>query len=406
VNYETFILDNGIRLIHLRTNSLVAHLALLVHTGSRDEDESEHGLAHLVEHLLFKGTRKRKAYHIISRLEDVGGELNAYTTKEETCIYASFLKENFTRAAELIRDIMFNSVFHQKEIIREKHVIIDEINSYLDNPGELIFDEFEELLFKNHPLGRNILGTPASLESAGRPDILRFAEQNYATGEMVICLIGNVTFNRFKSIMLQQFGDVPFKERIKFRDQVKDISSGVVIREKNTHQSHTIIGHTGYAVTDERRLALHLLNNILGGPGMNSRLNMALRERNGYSYQTESHYHAYTDIGVVYIYFSGDKNKLRRSKEIVLRELGKLRNKRLGDLQFVKAKRQLMGQIAISAEHHENLLLTLAKSYLIFNKVDNLEEIRKKIDAITTGQILEIANEILDENKLFCLTYI
>lgn len=406
MNYETFTLDNGIRLIHLITNSFVAHLALLVHTGSRDEDESEHGLAHLIEHLLFKGTKKRKAYHIISRLEDVGGELNAYTTKEETCIYASFLKEHFTRAAELIRDIMFNSVFQQKEIIREKHVIIDEINSYLDNPGELIFDEFEELLFNDHPLGRNILGTPASLESAGRPDILRFTEQNYATEEFVICLIGNIPFNRFKTIMARQFGDIPIKKRMKFRNQVKNISSGLVSKEKNTHQSHTIIGHTGYAVTDERRLALHLLNNILGGPGMNSRLNMALRERNGYSYHTESHYNSYTDTGVIFIYFSGDKNKLRRSKEIVFRELGKLRNKRLGDLQFLKAKRQLMGQIAISAEHHESLLLAMAKSYLIFNKVDSLEEIRGKIDLITTSQILEIANEVLDENKLFCLTYI
>lgn len=206
--------------------------------------------------------------------------------------------------------------------------------------------------------------------------------------------------------MLRQFGDIPLKKRVKFRNQVKNISSGLVSKEKNTHQSHTIIGHTGYAVTDERRLALHLLNNILGGPGMNSRLNMALRERNGYSYQTESHYHSYTDTGVIFIYFSGDKNKLHRSKEIVFRELGKLRNKRLGDLQFIKAKRQLMGQIAISAEHHENLLLTMAKSYLIFNKVDSLEEIRKKINAVTTSQILEIANEILDENKLFCLTYV
>ncbi|KPK82712.1 MAG: zinc protease [Bacteroides sp. SM23_62_1] len=406
MNYDTFTLDNGIRLVHLRTNSFVAHLALLVQTGSRDEDENEHGLAHLIEHLLFKGTKKRKAYHIISRLEDVGGELNAYTTKEETCIYASFLKEHFTRASELIHDIMFNSAFPQKEINREKYVIIDEINSYLDNPGELIFDEFEELLFTDHPLGRNILGTPESLESAGRTDILRFTGQNYATDEIVLCLIGNISFNRFKSIILRQFGDVPVKRRMKLRNPVKNISSGLVTRQKNTYQSHTIIGNTGYKIKDERRLALHLLNNILGGPGMNSRLNMALRERNGYSYHTESHYNSYTDTGVVYIYFSGDKSKLDRSKEIVFRELKKLRNNRLGDLQFVKAKRQLMGQIAISAEHHENLMLTMAKSYLIFNKVDSLEEIRRKIDAITTGQILEIANEILTENKLFCLTYI
>jgi len=406
MNYETFTLDNGIRLIHLRTNSLVAHLALLVHTGSRDEEENEHGMAHLIEHLLFKGTKKRKAYHIISRLEDVGGELNAYTTKEETCIYASFLKEHFTRAIELMRDIMFNSVFNEKEITREKNVIINEINSYLDNPGELIFDEFEELLFKEHPLGNNILGTPESLESASRADILRFTEQNYATEEIVICSVGNFPFKRLKNIITRYFQDIPAKPRMRFRYHVNDNSSLLVNKEKNTYQSHTIIGNIGYAITDERRMGLHLLNNIIGGPGMNSRLNMALRERNGYSYNTESHYNAYTDTGVLTIYFSSDKNKLSSCKKIVFRELRKLRNNRLSDIQLLKAKRQLMGQIAISAEHHESLLLTMAKSYLIFNKVDSLEEIRKKIDILSAGQILEIANEVLNENKLFCLTYL
>jgi len=406
MNYETFTLDNGIRLIHLRTNSLVAHLALLVHTGSRDEEKNEHGIAHLIEHLLFKGTKRRKAYHIISRLEDVGGELNAYTTKEETCVYASFLKEHLTRAVELIRDIMFNSVFNQKEIIREKNVIIDEINSCLDNPGELIFDEFEELLFKEHPLGRNILGTPESLESTGREDILRFTEQNYATEEIVICSIGNFSFKRIKNIITRYFQDIPAKPRKKLRYQMNDISPVQVCKEKNTYQAHNIIGNTGYAITDDRRMGLHLLNNIIGGPGMNSRLNMALRERNGYSYNTESHYQTYTDTGVLYIYFSSDKNKSNNCKEIVLRELRKLRNNRLGNLQLLKAKRQLMGQIAISAEHHENLLMSMARSYLIFNKANSLQEIRKKIDRVTADQILEIANEILDENKLFFLTYI
>lgn len=406
MNYETFTLDNGIRLIHHSTSSYVAHMAILMNTGSRDEQDQEHGMAHLVEHLLFKGTEKRKAFHIISRLEDVGGDINAYTTKEETCIYASFLKGDYVRTAELMQDVIFHSVFPVKELKKEKDIIIDEINSYQDDPSELIFDEFEEQLFDGNPIGRNILGTIETLGKIERPDVLHFLNSNYATSEMVICSVGNISFKRWLKIITKYFGEIPAKSRKRQRIILNNFTPGNITKEKNTFQVHALIGTRAYQVRDERRITLHLLNNILGGPGLNSRLNMTLRERNGYSYQTESHYSPYSDTGVLNVYFSCDKSKLKQCREIVSREFRKLRNQRLGTLQLLKAKKQLMGQVAISAENHESLMMSMAKSYLIFNKFESLEEIKKKIDIITADHILETANDILDESKLFSLTYI
>jgi len=406
MNYDTFTLDNGIRLIHHRTGSYVAHMAIIMNTGSRDELDQEHGMAHLIEHLLFKGTEKRKAFHIISRLEDVGGDINAYTTKEETCIYASFLKGDYARAAELMKDVVFHSVFPVKEIKKEKDIIIDEINSYFDDPGELIFDEFEEQVFKGHPIGRNILGTTETLGKIERPEILSFLNDNYATSEMVISSVGNISFEKWLKIIVRYFGDIPAKTRKRQRAILNNFTPGNITKEKNTFQVHALTGTRAYQIRDERRITLHLLNNILGGPGLNSRLNMTLREKNGYSYQTESHYAPYSDTGVLNVYFSCDKNKLNQCRDAVLREFRKLRDQRLGTLQLLKAKNQLMGQVAISAEIHESLMLSMAKSYMIFNKFDSLEELKNKIDIVTAVKILETANDILDESKLLSLTYI
>ena len=406
MNYDTFTLDNGIRLIHSRTNSYGAHMAILMNTGSRDEKDDEHGMAHLVEHMLFKGTDKRKAFHIISRLEDVGGDINAYTSKEETCVYASFLKSDYARAAEIIQDVLFHSAFPVKELKKEKDIIIDEINSYLDDPADLIFDEFEEHLFQGHPIGRNILGTIESLGKIERPHILKFLNDNYATTEMVICSVGNISFNRWLNIIRKYFGDIPAKTRKRQRININDFTPGNITREKKTFQVHALTGTRAYQVKDERRITLHLLNNILGGPGLNSRLNMTLRERNGFSYQTESHYSPYSDTGVLNVYFSCDKSKLNQCRDVVSRELHRLRNQKLGTLQLLKAKKQLVGQVALSSENHEALMLSMAKSYMIFNKFESTEEIKKKIDAISADQIIEAANDILDESKLFRLTYI
>jgi predicted Zn-dependent peptidase len=404
--YDTFTLDNGIRLIHHRTSSYVAHMSILMNTGSRDEMDQEHGMAHLIEHLFFKGTEKRKAWHIISRLEDVGGDINAYTTKEETCIYASFLTGDYVRAAELMKDVVFNSVFPVKELKKEKDIIIDEINSYLDDPAELIFDEFEDQVFLGNPIGRNILGTAETLGKIDRTDVLHFLNDNYATDEMVISSVGNISFKKWLKIIARYFSDVPSKTRTRKRIILNNFAPGNITKEKDTFQVHSLTGTRAYKVLDERRITLHLLNNILGGPGLNSRLNMTLREKNGYSYQTESHYSPYSDTGVLNVYFTCDKNKLNKCRDMMSREFHKLRNQRLGTLQLLKAKKQLMGQVAISAENHESLMLSMAKSYMIFNKFENLEEIRNKIDVITAEKLVETANDILDENKLFSLTYI
>jgi len=406
MDYETYTLANGIRLIHHRTSSYVGHMALLMNTGSRDELEKEHGMAHLIEHLLFKGTKKRKAYHIISRLEDVGGDINAYTTKEETCIYASFLKGDYNRTAELMKDVVFHSVFPPKELKKEKEIIIDEINSYLDDPGELIFDEFEDQIFQGNPIGRNILGTAEALGKIERSDVLHFLENNYSTDEMVISSVGNIPLNKLSRMIEGNFSDIPLKSRKRQRAILDNYNPGTLNKEKSTFQVHSLTGTRAYKVMDERRITLHLLNNILGGPGLNSRLNMSLREKNGYSYQTESHYTPYSDTGVLNIYFTCDKNKLNKCRDIISREFLKLRSQRLGTLQLLKAKKQLMGQVAISAENYESLMFSLAKSYMIFNKFESLEEIKEKIDAITAEQLLETANDILDDKKLFSLTYI
>ncbi len=403
---ETYQLANGILLVHVRVPNLVAHLGVLMGTGSRDELDHEHGLAHLIEHMTFKGTRKRKAYHIISRLEDVGGEINAYTTKEETCVYASFMKEDYGRALELLHDILFHSTFTQKELMREKEVIIDEINSYFDSPGELIFDDFEEQLYKGQSIGRNILGSPKSLSGFTQKDLLRFVDNNFHTDEMVICSVGNISFPRLKKVIERHFCQVPIKLRNQKRPGILSYDPSSQSMQKDTYQAHCIIGNLAYDLNDERRIGLHLLNNILGGPGLNTRLNMTLREKNGYSYHTESHYSPYSDTGILSVYFSGDKSKLERSKKVVSREFAKLREKKLGTLQLSKAKRQLLGQIAISAENHETLMLSMAKSYLVYNKFDSLKEIGEKIDRITAEEIQDIANDVLEQAKLSSLTYL
>ena len=406
MDYEAYQLSNGIRIVHHRIPGVIAHCGLIINAGSRDETDHEHGVAHLIEHMVFKGTRKRKAYHIISRLEDVGGEINAYTTKEETCVYASFMKEDYSRALELLKDIIFDSIFPEKEIRREKEVIIDEINSYLDNPAELIFDDFEDLIFSGQPIGRNILGTPQSLAGITRDHIRQFIRDHYNTDEMVICFVGGIPSGRLKKSVEKYFGEIPGNFRHKKRPSPGEYKPGQLNSRKDTFQAHCITGCTGYDLQHEKRIGLHLLNNIIGGPGLNTRLNMSLREKNGYSYHNESHFSPYSDTGVISVYFSSDKNKLVRSRKVVLREFARLRDTKLGTLQLYRAKRQLLGQIAISSDNYETLMLSMAKSLLVYNKIDSLEEIGKKIDGISSGEILEIANEILDEKRLSFLTYL
>ena len=396
---------NGIRLIHRLNRSAVAHFGLIVHTGTREELSEEHGLAHFMEHMFFKGTQKRSAYQIISRLEDVGGEVNAYTTKEETALHASFLKEDYMRSMELIQDIFLHSTFPEKERIMEAEVILNEIQSYDDSPSELIFDRAEELLFPNHSIGRNILGSEESLARFDTGMLIKFLKENYATEEMVLSFIGNVPFDLVRKAGERYFGEIPHKSRIRKRIR-PEAASGIRLTEKrDTFQKHVMLLGEAYQLTDKRRLQLYLLNNILGGPGMNSRLNMALRERRGYSYSAESHYAPYTDTGALMIYFSCDPEKLQKSMQVTRDEINKLRTRLIPDKRMINARKQLMGQLAISYENNEHMMLTAGKRMLIFNQVDNLETIRKNLEGISAVQLRESANEILHTKNLNLLIF-
>jgi predicted Zn-dependent peptidase len=403
--YQIHTLSNGIRLIHRPVNSPIAHIGLFINTGSRDELADEHGLAHLIEHMLFKGTAKRKAYYILSRMEDVGGELNAYTTKEETCIHGTFFNEYYARALELISDIAFNSSFPANEMKKEREIILDEINSYKDSPSELIFDEFEELLFDGNPLARNILGSEEGLRLFTPDSIRSFIRRNYCTDQMVVSSVGKIEFKQLVKQFEIYFNAPAMKPsgiRAHTTYNYKPIYRKV---ERNTFQTHCVIGNLAYKIDDDRRLPLYLLNNYLGGPGMNSRLNMALRERKGYAYSIDSMYTAYTDTGNITIYFGTDKTLVEKCKDIILKELQQLREKPLSLLQLHKAKRQVHGHIAISSENNENYMLSMGKSLMIFNKIESLDETGRKIEAITPRQLTDIANDVLDAGRLSYLIY-
>ncbi|MBK7628724.1 MAG: insulinase family protein [Bacteroidales bacterium] len=398
-------LDNGIRLVHHRIPGMVAHCGIIINTGSRDETEKEHGIAHFIEHMLFKGTGKRKAYHILSRLEDVGGELNAYTTKEETAIHASFLKEDYERTIELISDITFNSIFPEKEIEKEKDVVIEEINSYLDNPSELIFDDFEELIFAGQPIGRNILGSPESVKSYSKKTVTDFIRNNYNTHEMVFCSVGNISDDKILKLFKTHFAGIVTYNNVPRVNKSWTYKPASLTKKKDTFQNHCIIGNLAYDLKDEKRMGMFLLNNILGGQGLNSRLNLSLREKNGLAYNVESSYNPYCDTGIFSIYFGTDAQYLNKSISIAMSELNKLRTTKLGTIQLSKAKNQIKGYLARGYENHESLMLSLGKSLLVFNKIDTIEDICKKIDSITASELLETANDIFEPGKLSTLTY-
>ena len=405
MEYLSTELKNGIRLVHYPVKSEIAYCGILVNTGSRDEEEHEHGMAHFIEHMLFKGTRNRKPFHILSRMEDVGGEINAYTTKEETCVYTSFLKNDYPRAIELLSDIFIHSTFPTKEMIREKEVIIDEINSYKDSPGELIFDEFEEQIFPHHHIGRNILGTPESVRNFKQKGIFDFLSRNYNTDQMVFCSVGNIPEKLLTKYFIKYFSEIPENIRSTTRTFAEPYEPTEKIEKKDTWQSHCILGTTAYDIRSDKRIGLYLLNNILGGQGLSSRLNMSLREKKGYAYNIESSYSPYCDTGVLSIYFGTDPENLNKSIRLAKLEMKKLRETKLGSVQLKKAQRQMIGQLARSRENHESLLFSLGKSHLLFHQFDGVSELTKKIEAVSGEEIMGIANEILAPERLSTLIY-
>ena len=400
-----YTLPNGLRIIHEPTLSKVAYCGFAIDAGTRDEAENEQGMAHFVEHLIFKGTEKRKAWHILNRMENVGGDLNAYNNKEETVVYDAFLKEHLELALELFGDIVFHSTFPQHEIEKETEVIIDEIQSYEDTPSELIFDDFEDMIFRNHPLGRNILGKPELLRSFRTEDVLSFTRRFYQPGNMVFFVQGQYDFKRIVRLVEKYLSDIPDVRVENRRTPPPLYVPEHLTVPRDTHQAHVMIGSRGYNAYDDKRTALYLLNNVLGGPGMNSKLNVALRERRGLVYNVESNLTSYTDTGAFCIYFGTDVEDMDTCLKLTYKELKRMRDVKMTSSQLAAAKKQLIGQIGVASDNFENNALGMAKTYLHYHKYESSELVFKRIEELTAEQLLEVANEMFAEEYLSTLIY-
>ena len=405
MQYNIHTLSNGLRIIHEPSSSKVAYCGFAVDAGTRDEAENEQGMAHFVEHLIFKGTRKRKAWHILNRMENVGGDLNAYTNKEETVIYSAFLTEHFGRALELLADIVFHSTFPQNEIEKETEVIIDEIQWYEDTPSELIFDDFEDMIFRNHPLGRNILGRPDLLKKFRSEDAMAFTSRFYQPSNMVFFVLGDFNFQKIVRQVEKLLVDLPLVTVENQRTIPPLYVPEQLVVHKETHQAHVMIGSRGYNAYDDKRTALYLLNNILGGPGMNSRLNVSLRERRGLVYTVESNLTSYTDTGAFCIYFGTDPEDVDTCLKLTYKELKRMRDVKMTSSQLMAAKKQLIGQIGVASDNNENNALGMAKTFLHYNKYESSESVFRRIEALTAEGLLEVANEMFAEEYLSTLIY-
>ena len=393
--FETYTLSNGIRGIHRQVRSGVAHCALVVNAGCRDELKGEYGIAHFTEHALFKGTERRKAYQVNCRLENLGGELNAYTTKEDTTLHATVLRRDFQRAVELIADVMFHSTFPDKELCKEREVIADEINSYKDSPSERIYDDFEDLIFSGSELGHNILGSKASIARFHSAALRRFVERTYTTDHMVFSSIGNFSASTARAIAERYLGGERPTQRGFVRATPSAYEPFDVRMLRHTHQAHGILGTRGYSIADERRLPLALLVNILGGPSANSLLNIELREKRGLSYNVEATYTPYSDCGIVGIYFSSDHDNMAQCIELIEENVDHLTHTLISPRRLAVAKRQFVAQMAISMESNEGYMLGAGKSYLLYKDIDTLEEAYKKVMAITAEQIMGVAQDCM-----------
>ena len=406
IEYQLHTLPNGIRIAYKQAfNTKIVHCGVMFDIGSRDEMPHQYGLAHFWEHMAFKGTQKRKAYHIINSLEAVGGELNAYTTKEKICFYASILDNHFEKAAELLADISFNSIFPEKQLEVERGVILEEMSMYLDSPEDAIQDEFDEVIFKDHQLGVNILGTQESVKSFKREDFQAFIDQNIDTERIVFSVVGNLDFKKVVRIAEKYFKDIPHKKTNRIRTSPGVIAFTEKIEKKDNNQAHVAIGRQSYALQHPNRLPFFALVNLLGGPGMNSRFNLSLREKYGLVYQIEAGFTSYFDTGMFAIFFGTDPQNLDKALKLVDKELYLLKNKILGQTQLKTLKEQLKGQLAMSEESKQGYMLMMAKSLLDIDKVESLTKIFEDIDAISGQKLLELSNEMFDSNQLSRLIY-
>lgn len=402
---NTTTLANGLRIIHTPSPTSVVYCGYAIDAGTRDEQAHEAGLAHFVEHMLFKGTIRRRAWHILNRMENVGGDLNAFTNKEETVVYSAFLKKDFTRALELLTDIVFHSTFPQHEIDKERGVILEEIDCYEDNPAELIFDDFEDILFRGHSLGHNILGTPQHIKRFKTSHALHYAERYYHPANAVLFVYGNIPFSRIVMWAERFTAEIPSGQANMSRTAPLPYVPRQVETRRHTHQAHVMLGCVGYPSSDKRRTGLYLLNNLLGGPGMNSRLNLALREHSGLVYNVESNLTSYTDTGVFNIYFGTDTTEADRCIELTLKELDHLRERPLSTLQLSAAKKQIIGQIGVASDNFENTALGMAKTFLHYGKYEGPEALFRRIEALTAEELWDIANELFPKENLSLLIF-
>lgn len=403
--FSIFTLSNGLRVIHKQVDRPIAHCGVLINAGTRDELNHEHGIAHFIEHAIFKGTKKRRSFHILNRLDSVGGEIDAYTTKENTCIYGSFLTEYYDRAIDLISDIIINSQFPEKEIEKEKEVVLDEIKVYLDSPSDQIYDDFEAQVFQKHPLGNPILGTEESVKALSKEDMLGFIQRNYSSENMVFSSVGNISETKLKAKLEKHFVGLNTVSSQLERSLFVPKQGNRVSIEKDTFQTHCMIGKACYGAQDDKRLGMILLNNILGGPAMNTILNLKVREKFGYTYNIESHYAVYSDTGLFSIYLASDPKYIDRCLNAIYKELKILRTKNLSSNKLHLSKQQLKGQLAINRESNSSVMLSNAKGLLVYNEVHEINRIHDKIDAITSEHLLEIANEQLNPDDFDYLFY-
>ncbi len=451
MKYNTYTLDNGLRIIHLPSDSKVVYCGYQINAGTRNEEPGEEGLAHFCEHVTFKGTERRKAWHILNCLESVGGDLNAYTNKEGTVYYSAILKEHIARAVDLLTDIVFHSVYPQAEIDKEVEVICDEIESYNDSPAELIYDEFENIIFKGSPLGHNILGTAEQIRSFKTEDALRFTRKLYRPDNAIFFAYGDIDFKKLVKLIRKALADDDSgkvaenaansvgklaEEKLPQISQItqisgdensitteksvssvksvgpenypsvgKEIAGQTIVMQKNTHQAHVMIGTRAYDVSDSRRMPLYLLNNMLGGPGMNAKLNLALREHNGLVYTVESTMVAYGDTGIWSIYFGCDEHDVKRCLRLVRKELDKFMQKPLSEAQLKAAKKQIKGQVGVACDNRENFALDFGKSFLHYGWEKNVDRLYEQVDEITAEQIQAVAQELFDKDRLTTLIF-
>jgi len=404
--YQVHQFSSGLRLIHRQISGPVSHFGIIVNAGSRDELPHEQGLAHFIEHMIFKGTSRRNAYQVLSRLENVGADMNAFTTKEETCVYASVPSRYAGRAMEWMADILLNSQYPEKEMEKEREVIMDEINSCKENPADWIHDEFDELLFPGHALGKNILGTPAHLRKFKRSDLVRFINRQYVPGQIVLSSVGELPFTKVVRMAEKYFTLLPESNGTASRIKPPEYRPQQEVKRWGRHQAHMMLGCRAYDVHDERRIPLSLLNNYLGGPAMSSRLNLMLREKHGIAYNLESNYQPMSDTGIFSIYVGTDEKKLDKARQLIRVELNRLREQPLGSGTLHTIREQLKGQLAISMESLQNEMIMMGKSMLVYGKVDTLEEVFRKIDLVVASHIQEVASELFSEDSMSMLTFV